>query len=418
MHSVAFMYRSFTGRQLLLGAALCAALLPAAAQTRSPHGVVGTVPQMPPVPDPTNLYSESGADRLSPEVARHLARVYVPSRTSNVVSVIDPESMKLVDTLRLPARPRFVVPAWDLKKLWVVSHTEGRPEGSLTALDPASGKLGASVAVTAPHNLYWSPDGRHAIVVVRAHKRLELREATAMGLVHAIPMPDCDGLSHAEVSISGRFAAFTCEDGGAVSKVDLVNRRVVDTIKVSRLFQQARTEAADGKTGTSVAAGEMSMPQDMRISPDGRRLYVSDLIAGGVHVLDFADFRQVGFIPTGEGAHGLYPSRDGKSLYVANRGAAHAGGTKRVGGSVSVIDFEKGKVRATWPVPGGGSPDMGTVSADGKYLWLSGRHDAEVYRFDTGSGEVTTVPLAHEAHGLLVWPQPGRYSLGYTGLLR
>jgi len=42
----------------------------------------------------------------------------------------------------------------------------------------------------------------------------------------------------------------------------------------------------------------------------------------------------------------------------------------------------------TWPIPGGGSPDMGNVSADGKYLWLSGRYDDTVYRIDTQSGGV------------------------------
>jgi DNA-binding beta-propeller fold protein YncE len=83
-----------------------------------------------------------------------------------------------------------------------------------------------------------------------------------------------------------------------------------------------------------------------------------------------------------------------------------------------VIDFETKKVTSTWQMPGGGSPDMGTVSADGKHLWLAGRYDDEVYRFDTSTGTVTTLKVGQEPHGLLVWPQPGRYSLGYTGLLR
>jgi streptogramin lyase len=48
-----------------------------------------------------------------------------------------------------------------------------------------------------------------------------------------------------------------------------------------------------------------------------------------------------------------------------------------------VIDFASGKVLQTWPIPGGGSPDMGNVSADGKYLWLSGRYDDVVYRIET-----------------------------------
>jgi len=61
---------------------------------------------------------------------------------------------------------------------------------------------------------------------------------------------------------------------------------------------------------------------------------------------------------------------------------------------------------------------MGNVSADGKTLWLSGRFDDEIYRIDAGSGAVTKIHVGQEPHGLTVWPQPGRYSLGHTGNLR
>ncbi len=76
------------------------------------------------------------------------------------------------------------------------------------------------------------------------------------------------------------------------------------------------------------------------------------------------------------------------------------------------------KVEATWTIPGGGSPDMGNVSIDGKQLWLSGRYDNEVYVFDTANGSVKKIPVKTEPHGLTVWPQPGRYSLGHTGNMR
>jgi DNA-binding beta-propeller fold protein YncE len=160
------------------------------------------------------------------------------------------------------------------------------------------------------------------------------------------------------------------------------------------------------------------MPQDVRASPDGKTFYVADMMADGVHVIDLASFRQVGFIATGVGAHGLYPSRDGRKLYVANRGSNKIRGRPRGPGSVSVIDFATRQVIANWPIPGGGSPDMGNVNADGKYLWLSGRYDNVVYRFDTATGAVDQVKVGREPHGLAVWPLPGRYSLGHTGNLR
>ena len=103
---------------------------------------------------------------------------------------------------------------------------------------------------------------------------------------------------------------------------------------------------------------------------------------------------------------------------MANRGSNRISGQPRGSGSVTVIDFATEKIVATWPIPGGGSPDMGNITADGKHLWLSGRYDNVVYRIDTTDGTVVSVKVGQEPHGLTVWPQPGRYSLGHTGNLR
>ena len=161
-----------------------------------------------------------------------------------------------------------------------------------------------------------------------------------------------------------------------------------------------------------------SMPQDIRVSPDGKLFYVADMMADGVYVVDGEEFKQVGYIPTGVGTHGLYPSRDGTKLYVVNRGSHDVRGRRRGPGSISVLDFATQEVVANWPIPRGGSPDMGNVSADGRFLWLSGRYDNVVYVIDTTMGGVATIPVGTEPHGLTVWPQPGRYSLGHTGNMR
>jgi YVTN family beta-propeller protein len=160
------------------------------------------------------------------------------------------------------------------------------------------------------------------------------------------------------------------------------------------------------------------MPQDIRVSPDGKVFFVADMMADGVYLVDGDEFKQVGYIPTGIGTHGLYPSRDGTKLYVVNRGSHDVRGKRRGPGSISVLDFATREIVANWPIPRGGSPDMGNVSADGKFLWLSARYDNVVYAIDTTTGAVTTIPVGTEPHGLTVWPQPGRYSLGHTGNMR
>jgi streptogramin lyase len=86
---------------------------------------------------------------------------------------------------------------------------------------------------------------------------------------------------------------------------------------------------------------------------------------------------------------------------------------------VSVVSFRTRRVVRTWRIPGGGSPDMGNVSADGRVLWLSGRWNAVVYALSTRTGRLLAkIPVGAGPHGLCVWPQPGRYSLGHTGILR
>ena len=160
------------------------------------------------------------------------------------------------------------------------------------------------------------------------------------------------------------------------------------------------------------------MPQDIRVSPDGKRFFVADMMADGVHVVDGDSFRQIGFIATGKGTHGLYPSRDGKQLYVANRGRNKIHGARARHGQRLGDRLRHPQGRATWPIPGGGSPDMGNVSADGKQLWLSGRFDNVVYASTPTSGAVDKIKVGKEPHGLTVWPQPGRYSLGHTGNMR
>ena len=416
---------------LLLGlGALPAFAQSASAPQAAPASAIQTPPGVMPVPDPKNLYSETAAGKMSPNVAHALERVYVPNHMAHTVSVIDPATLKVVSTFKVGLYPQHVVPSWDLKTLYVANNAENSNKGSLTEIDPKTGKPGKTVAVDDPYNMYWSPDGKHAIVVAEAHRRLDFRDPVTMKLDYSIDTPDCDGINHADFSIDSRYAFFTCEFNGAVTKIDLANRKVVGTIKLSRYFDRPDALALV-KTGLKTPKyvpdpkqpGEQicvtpGMPQDARLSPDGKTLYIADMMADGVHVVDPESFKQYAFIPTGVGAHGLYPSRDGKLLYVANRGSNYVHGKPKGKGSVSVIDFATRKVVANWPIPGGGSPDMGNVSADGKYLWLSGRYDDVVYRFDTASGAVDKVKVGREPHGLAVWPQPGRYSLGHTGNLR
>jgi YVTN family beta-propeller protein len=345
-----------------------------------------------------NIYSETTSDHMSPATLNVLPRVYVPNHASNSVSVIDSATLKEVDRFRVGRQPQHIVPSWDLKTLWVANDAGLTNKGSLTPIDPKTGKPGKTIPVDDPYNMYFMPDGSSAIIVNEAYRRLELRDPQTMAIKSFIPTPTCHGVNHADFAADNSYAIFTCEfAGGGLVKVDLSTKKVVGNLALSK----------------------KGMPQDIRLSPDGKVFYVADMMNDGVFLVDGGSFTEIGFIPTGVGSHGLSVSRDGTKLFVANRGSHNM---KRAGphgpGSVTVIDFATRMVVAQWPVPGGGSPDMGNVSADGKQLWLSGRFDSEVYMFDTTSGSVTKVRVGVEPHGLTVWPQPGRYSEGHTGNMR
>jgi len=361
-------------------------------------GRVESIPGMPPVTNPTNLYSETTADKLSPALANVPTRVYVPNVKSHEVHVIDPATFTVIDRYKVGKNPQHVVPSWDLTTLWVTNNAEGRTDGTLTPIDPITGKPGPDVAVDDPYNMYFTPDGKSAVVVAEAMKRLDFRDPKTLALQGSVSAPRCGGINHGDYAIDGRYLIMTCEYASRLVKIDWRARKVLGYLTLP-----------DG-----------GIPQDVRVSPDGAIFYVADLKAGGVHLVDGDAFKHVGFIKTGVGTHGLYPSRDGTKLYVTNRGFSRIGGKPGVGkGSVSVVDFSTRQVVATWTLPRAGSPDMGNLSVDGKHLWLSGRYDRVVYVIDTSTGEVIkTIPVGHEPHGLTVWPQPGRYSLGHTGNMR
>jgi DNA-binding beta-propeller fold protein YncE len=330
-----------------------------------------------------NVYAADAAGNLSPVVRDDPPLVYVPNSHSATVDVISQRTFKVVYHFAVGALPQHVTPSYDLRTLWV----DNDAGNSLTPLDPRTGRpRGKPVPVDDPYNLYFTPDGRYAIVVAERLHRLDFRDAQTMALHHSLAVP-CAGVDHMDFSADGSRALVSCEFSATMLWLDVPGERIVSTLHLR--------------------AG--AMPQDVKLSPDGRVFYVADMASNGLWEVDAHRPRVTGFLQTGRGVHGLYASRDARYLYATNRGE----------GSISVISFRTQRVVKTWRIPGGGSPDMGNVSADGKVLWLSGRYNGVVYAISTASGKLLAkIPVGAGPHGLCVWPQPGRYSLGHTGILR
>jgi YVTN family beta-propeller protein len=370
-----------------------------------------------------DIYAATRANMFAPAAKRSLPMVYVPNSKSGSVSVIDPHTYRVVHTFATGKVPQHVVPSYDLSTLWVANNASD----SLTPIDPLTGKQGASVEVNDPYNLYFTPDGQYAMVIAEARRRIDFRVPRTMKLAQSLRV-DCKGLDHMEFTADNRYAIATCEFSGQLVKIDLARHSAVGYVTldpdvwtnyIPRQFKRIFRRKSKSDAAMEALMNVPSMPQDIRSSADGRTFYVADMKENGVFVVDPVKLKEIGFIHTGVGAHGIYPSRDGTKLYVTNRGWNTIAGGRRGPGSISVLDPATNKVVANWPVPGGGSPDMGNVTADGKEFWVSGRYDDEVYVFDTSMGQLThRIPVGREPHGLCVWPQPGRYSLGHTGNMR
>jgi YVTN family beta-propeller protein len=338
--------------------------------------------RVPPLPDPGNVYAADRAGNLSAAVKGDRPLIYVPNSGSNTVTEIDPRTHRVVRQFSVGALPQHVVPSYDLRTLWVTNDIGN----SLTPINPRTGIPGRPVPVIDPYNMYFTPDGRYAVVMAERLREIDFRDAHTMKLHHSLHVPKCEGVNHADYTADGRYMLASCEFASAMSVVNVPRERLVRTIRLP--------------AGAS--------PQDVKLSPDGRVFYVADRQYGGLWLISARSFRRIGFIRTGADAHGLYPSRDANFLYVSDRS----------GGAVSVVRFATRKVVATWSIPGA-SPDMGGVSVSGRTLWLSGRYDAAVYVINTRTGKLSArIPVGVGPHGLCVWPQPGRYSLGHTGVMR
>ncbi|MBO0771933.1 MAG: YncE family protein [Actinobacteria bacterium] len=341
-----------------------------------------------------NVYAHIGAGMMNPRWASDPYRIYVPNSLSNTVTEINPRSYKVIRTFAVGQQPNHITPSWNGTRLWV-NNTDS---SSLTPVSPATGRPGRPVPVADPYNLYFTPGGRYAMVMAEALNRINFLDPRTMRLRHSMPVP-CSGVNHLDFTASGHYALASCEFSGQLLWIDVPARKVVTTIRLGKPMSSPMTPPGPG----------YSMPQDVRLSANGKIFYVADMAANGVWLVSARRARVIRFLHTGTGTHGFLVSRNGKDLFISNRGE----------GSISVLDFATSKLVHKWRIPGGGSPDMGGISPDGRVMWWSGRYNGVVYAMSTSTGRLLArIPVGAGPHGVCVFPQPGRYSLGHTGNFR
>jgi YVTN family beta-propeller protein len=141
------------------------------------------LPGMPEYPDASDIYSAGRPGLMSPAVKDFPPRIYVPQNVLNRVSVIDPDTFKVIAHFPTEREPQHVTPSWDLKTLYV-----GNDQGNtLTVIDPATGEKTKTLKVDDPYNLYFTPDGKFAIVVAERLRRLDFRDPHTMEMPRSRP---------------------------------------------------------------------------------------------------------------------------------------------------------------------------------------------------------------------------------------
>jgi hypothetical protein len=133
----------------------------------------------------------------------------------------------------------------------------------LTGIRPRTGRPGRPVPVTDPYNLYFTPDGKNALVMGEALARIDFRNPRPMKLRSSMHVP-CAGVNHLDFTADGRQAVASCDFSAKLRWIDIQARRVRGTLGLGKAMSAPAAPPGRG----------YSLPQDVRLSPDGRIFYV------------------------------------------------------------------------------------------------------------------------------------------------
>ena len=326
-----------------------------------------------------DIYAATRAGKLAPQVRGDPARVYVPNSQSDTVDVIDQRTARIVDHFAVGAQPQHVTPSWDLRTLWVTNDVGN----SLTPIDPRTGRHGRPVPVADPYNLYFTADGRRAIVVAEAHRELDFREPHTMRLLHALHVPACAGVDHMDYTADGRFALVSCEFAGADGRGGPAPRARRQGHRPARGRDAAGRQALAGRA-------------DVLRRRHGVQRRVADRCPQDA---------QERFQPTGRGAHGLYPSRDSGTCTSPT----------------AARDDQRDLVshppaRAQMADPGRRLARHGRRLGRRARALAPGRYNSEVYAISTSTGRLLhRIPVGAGPHGLASGPSPAATRSGTPG---
>ncbi len=301
-----------------------------------------------------------------------LLSVTLPARADTVfvlnsgdasISVVD--AVTRTETRRIPIlrEVHHLVVSPDGREL-VVGDSGGN---ELLFIDPQSGDIRRRERISNPYHLEYSPNGRYLVVASLRRDQIDIYDAVTLTLLQRFRQPDKP--SHVAFSPDSRFAYVTLQGTGQVAAVDMTTR---STIWV----------------------------QDVGPEPAGIIWHRGELLIGLMGRTDFVALNPVTrevrtAFHVGRGAHNVFPSPDGRTLYA----------TSRVDSRIVEVDAATLQVRRIFEVPGG--PDCIAFDAEGR-IYATLRWIGRVLVLDPRTGEQAQIRVGRSPHGIFVMPrQPG-----------
>ncbi len=227
-------------------------------------------------------------------------------KSADAIGVIDVAQGKLTGKISAGSDPEEFAISKDGAKLYV-SNEDVK---AASVIDIATGKVEHIVVVgQEPEGVAAAPDGKHFYVTCEAG-----------GDVYVIDTTSYATVGHFKVNVRPRTMAFL--PGGAIGFIPSESTgelNVIDTVNFKVL--------------KVIALPANSRPMSVKISPDGRKIYVSNGRAATISVLDSRTYELLNNIKVGTRPWGIALSPDGKFLYSAN-GPSN---------DVSVVDLEANK---------------------------------------------------------------------------
>jgi DNA-binding beta-propeller fold protein YncE len=283
--------------------------------------------------------------------------VLVMNSAGASLSVIDLATQREVRRIPVLREPHHVALTPDGRDV-LVGDTVGN---QLLELDTATLTVRRRIAVSDPYQLGFSPDGRYLTVNGLARDQVDIYDAATLRLVKRFPLASMP--SHLAYAPDGSMVFVTLQGTNALAAIDLRAMVVRWTVPV-------------GDTPAGV------------LWHDGRVL-VADMGADYVAVVDPVDGHVERRVRTGRGAHQLFLSPDGHTIWVNNR----------VAGTTCALDAATLDVLHTYRVPGG--PDDIDFAPDGR-LWITQRFGRTVAILDPVSGDIQSVEVGRSPHGIYV----------------